>query len=203
MFVTLDGFISGPNGELDWMPGTEGHLDPEVDDYLYNMLDEMDTMLLGARTYDLFVDYWPAKTTKDEIVADKLNAMTKVVFSSRPVAPWGRWDNARRAEGTVREEIDRLRTKPGKDMVIFGGATLAQSLTELRVIDEFRLFVTPIILGKGKPLFRVMDNRIGLTRVNARNFTSGTVLLSYAPEGKAVNTRPGELGALEHTAEGH
>jgi dihydrofolate reductase len=182
MFVTLDGFISGPNGELDWMPGTEGRMDPEVDGYLYTMLDETDTMLLGARTYELFVDYWPTKTTKDEIVADKLNALTKVVFSSAPIAPWGKWNNARRAQGTAREEIDRLRQQSGKDMVMFGGAAAAQSFMQLGLIDEFRLFVTPIILGDGKPLFRRMNDRVALRRAGTKTFDSGTVLLSYAPQ---------------------
>ena len=113
MFVTLDGFISGPNGELDWMPGTPGRLDEEVDRYLFDMLDEMDTMLLGARTYELFVAYWPSKTVQEEIVADKLNAMTKVVFSSAPEVHWGKWGKARLAQGSARDEIDRLRRQPG------------------------------------------------------------------------------------------
>jgi dihydrofolate reductase len=182
MFVTLDGFISGPNGELDWMPGTPGHLDDEVDRHLFNMLDEMDTMLLGARTYELFVDYWPTKTVKDDIVADKLNAMAKVVFSSGSVARWGKWNNARRAERAAREEIGRLRGQPGKDMVLFGGAALAQSFMELGLIDEFRLFVTPVILGGGKPLFRQVKDRIALKRLSTTSFDSGTVLLAYSPQ---------------------
>jgi dihydrofolate reductase len=181
MFVTLDGFISGPNGELDWMPGNEKP-DREVDIYLYDMLDEMDTMLLGAKTYELFVAYWPTATTKEQIVADKLNAMRKVVFSSAPEVRWGTWDNARLATGALGEEISRLKQQSGKDMVMFGGANLAQSSMELGIIDEYRLFVTPIILGGGTPLFRPMKDRFPLKRVNARTFESGTVLLSYVPQ---------------------
>ena len=183
MFVTLDGFISGPNGELDWMPGSEGHPDEDVDRYLYDMLDEFDTMLIGARTYELFVAYWPTTTTKEQIAADKLNTMSKVVFSSsvREVH-WGKWGKAQLAEGGPREEIERLRQQPGKDMVIFGGAALAQSFIDLGLIDEFRLFVTPIILGSGKPLFRPTTDRVALRRVGTKAFNSGAVLLRYAPQ---------------------
>jgi dihydrofolate reductase len=106
---------------------------------------------------------------------------TKVIFSSASEVSWGKWGNARLAQGTVREEIDRLRQQPGKDMVLFGGATLARSFMELGLIDELRLFVTPIILGSGKPLFRPMKDRVALKRVDARTFESGTVLLSYVP----------------------
>ena len=184
MFVTLDGFISGPNGELDWMPGGEEHPDEEVDRYVFDMLGKIDTMLLGARTYELFVAYWPTATTKEQIVADRLNAMSKVVFSSVPEVHWGKWGNARLAAASPREEIGRLRQQPGSDMVIFGGAALAQSFTELGLIDEFRLFVAPIILGSGKPLFRPVANRVALRCVGTKAFGSGTVLLSYVPQGR-------------------
>ena len=181
MFVTLDGYISGPNGELDWMPGNEKP-DEEVDAHLYHMLDEMDTMLLGARTYELFVAYWPTATTREQIVADKLNAMRKVVFSSAREVSWGKWDNARLATNDLGEEIRRLKQEPGTDMVMFGGAALAQSCMERGIIDEFRLFVVPIMLGSGKLLFRPMKNRRLLKPVDVKTFPSGTVLLSYVPQ---------------------
>jgi dihydrofolate reductase len=182
MFVTLDGLISGPKGELDWMPGNQKP-DQEVDSYIYEMMDEMDTMLLGGKTYQLFVDYWPTATTDEELIADKLNAMPKVVFSGVPEVNWGKWDNARLARGTLAEEINGLRQQSGKNMVMFGGASLAQSCMELGLIDVFRLFVTPIILGSGKPLFRSMKNKIDLRLLDTRTFRSGTVLLSYIQHG--------------------
>lgn len=180
MFITLDGFISGPNGELDWMPGSEKP-DREVDLYIYEMMDEMDTMLLGGRTYELFVEYWPTATTDKEIIADKLNAMRKIVFSSAREVSWGKWDDAWLAKGTLAEEIDRLKRQPGKNMVMFGGARLAQSCMDLGLIDEYRLFVTPIILGGGKPLFKDRKHRIQMKRSDTKTFESGVVLLSYTP----------------------
>jgi len=190
MFLTLDGFISGPNGELDWMPGNQKP-DQEVDAYIYDMMDEMDTMLLGANTFEVFEDYWPTASTREEIIADKLNAMPKVVFSKAPEVSWGKWDNARPAKGTLAEEIDRLRHQSGKDMVMFGGAALAQSSMELGLIDEFKLVVSPIILGSGKPLFRRMKDRVDLKLADTRTFKSGAVLLSYVPREPRPASGPG------------
>ncbi len=182
MFVTLDGFISGANGDLGWMPGNQTP-DEEVDSHMYEMLDEMDTTLLGRNTYELFLDYWPTATTQQEIIADKLNAMPKIVFSKAlDKVNWGKWDNARLARGTLAEEISGLKQQPGKDMVIFGGANLAQSCMELGLIDEYRLFVAPIILGSGKPLFKGSNDRISLKLLNTTPFKSGSVLLTYAPK---------------------
>lgn len=184
MFVTLDGFVSGPNGELDWMPGNE-EPDKEVDLYLYEMLDEMDTILLGGKTYKLFVDFWPTATAKEEIIADKLNAMPKIVFSKTlDKVQWGKWRNARLAKGTLAEEIKRLKQETGKDMVMFGGANLAQSCMPLGLIDEYRLFVTPIILGSGKCLFENIKDTTNLKLVKTKTFKSGSVLLDYQPSGK-------------------
>jgi dihydrofolate reductase len=163
------------------MPGNQKP-DEDVDSYIYNMMDQIDTVLLGAKTYELFVDYWPTVTTEKEIIADKLNAMPKVVFSRAREVSWGKWNNARLAKGTLAEEIHRLRQQSGKDMVMFGGAALAQSSMERGLIDEFRLFVTPIILGSGKPLFRPMKDRVALKLLDAKTFKSGTVLLSHVPQ---------------------
>jgi len=181
-FVTLDGFISGPNGELDWMPGNQTP-DEEVDSHIYEMLDDIDTILLGARTYELFVDYWPGATTQQEVIAEKLNAKQKIVFSNAlDDVNWGRWDNARLAKGDLADEISRLKKQSGKDMVIFGGANLAQSSMDLGLIDEWRLIVAPVVLGRGKPLFEGTKERINLNLLKTKTFKSGNVLLSYAPQ---------------------
>ena len=182
MFVTLDGFIAGPSGELDWMPGNQMP-DPEVDAYILDMLDEMDTILLGGATYRVFVDYWPTITTSEEAIADKLNALPKVVFSSSlDSVHWGRWDNARLASGTLIDEINSLQQQRGKDMVMFGGAKLAQSLGKLGLIDEYRLFLSPLILGSGQRLFEETNIRTNLKLASVTAFKSGCVLLVHTPE---------------------
>lgn len=180
MFVTLDGFISGPKGELDWMPGN-GVPDKEVDAYMFKFLDGVDSMVLGRTTYELFIEFWPGATTADDPIADKLNAIPKVVFSSSLASvSWGKWANARLAEGPPEDEMRKLRQSARKDMVIFGGAKLAQSFAKLGLVDEYQLFVVPIVLGGGKRLFENGAERQKLRLFDIRRFESGTALLSYA-----------------------
>jgi dihydrofolate reductase len=181
MFVTLDGFIAGPNSELDWMPGNQTP-DTEVDAYILDMLDEMDTILLGGTTYRLFVEYWPTITTSQEAIADKLNRLPKVVFSrSLDTVRWGRWDNARLASGTLVDEINHLQQQGGKDMVMFGGARLARSLRKLELVDEYRLFLSPLLLWGGQPLFEETNTRTTLELSSVTAFKSGCVLLVHTP----------------------
>lgn len=182
-FITLDGFTSGPNGELDWMPGSKDHPDTEVDSCIFRMLDDVDTILLGSATYELFVEFWPTATTKEEIIADKLNAIPKLVFSrTLDKVGWGKWGNARLAKGTLSDEIIGLKRQPGKNMVMFGSASLARSCMELGLIDDYQLFVAPIILGNGKPLFKGTKDKVDLRLANFKKFESGVVLLSYNPK---------------------
>jgi dihydrofolate reductase len=181
IFVTLDGFVSGPNGELDWMPGN-GVPDKEVDQYVLRFLDSVDTMLLGRATYEVFVDFWPKATTADDLIADKFNAIPKVVFSSSlKSVNWGRWANARLAEGTPQDEMRRLKETARRDIVIFGSAKLVQSFSNLGLVDEYQLFVAPVVLGRGRRLFENIDDRHNLSLVDIKRFESGTALMSYAP----------------------
>ncbi len=182
MFVTLDGFIAGPNGELDWMPGN-AKPNKEVDTHIYRFLDTVDTVLLGHTTYELFVGFWPSATIDEDISADKLNAIPKIVFSSTlEKVEWGKWNNARLVKQEAKEEILKLKNQPGKDMVIFGGANLVQSFTNMGLIDEYQLLVVPIILGGGKPLFRNIRSRVNLRLLETKAFKSGTALLTYSLE---------------------
>lgn len=184
MFVTVDGFIAGPNGELDWMPGN-GTPDTEVDAHMDRLFDTVDTMVLGRATYQLFADFWPTATTTDDPVADKLNSTPKVVFApSLEMVEWGKWNNARLATGSAVDEIQKLKQQPGKDVVIFGGATLVQSFTALGLIDEYQLFLVPVLLGGGKLLFTTFEERVKLRLWKTEMFSSGVVLLTYSLDKK-------------------
>ena len=182
MFVSLDGKIAGPRGDLEWMPGN-GKPDGEVDRAVDALLDDVDTILLGRVTYELFLDFWPGASSADDLVADKLNACSKVVFSrTLATVHWGRWNNARVAGRPLAEEIAHLKRQRGKDMVAFGGARLARALLSEHLVDELLLFVAPILLGGGTPLFEdgATTQELDLQELTA--FASGTVLLRYRPE---------------------
>jgi len=156
-FVTLDGFAAGPNGELDFVTESGASADPTGGPFVEKQLafiESLDTILLGAVTYRGFAEYWPEQTTETQAIADVLNATPKVVFSSTlESAPWGTWEPARLVSGSATEEVRRLKSEPGGDMVLWGSLTLSDSLVRDGLVDEYRLQILPVVLGRGKRLF--------------------------------------------------
>ena len=173
MSVTLDGFMEGPNRELEH---TAEFADPDFDRYAGEMLQSIDAMLLGRRTYEMFAGYWPSATGPD---ADRMNQLPKVVFS-RTLKKVD-WANSRLVNGNVGEAVTRLKQQPGKDLALFGSANLAATLSQLGLIDEYRLLVTPVILGVGTPMFKNIESTFNLQLLKATTWSSGTVALWYRP----------------------
>lgn len=155
-FVALDGFAAGAKGEIDFINDSSDG-DPSggqlVEDQLA-FIGTLDTILLGAETYRMFAAYWPEQTVETQGIADALNATPKVVFSrTLERAPWGAWGEARVVAGPASEEVRRLKAEPGKDLVVWGSLTLAESLERDGLVDEYRLLVCPVVLGHGRRLF--------------------------------------------------
>jgi len=185
--VSVDGFIEGPNGELDWAMEE----DEETWKDIFEMLESVDTCILGRVMYPDYEQYWLAilanptgilplsgKTaTKNEIAyarwADKI---PHVVLSKTldKVA----WKTTRIVRDL--EEIRKMKQQPGKDMYVVGGATLVSSMMNLGLIDELRLMVNPLILGGGKALFKDVKERHALKLVRAKPLKSGKVGLTYS-----------------------
>lgn len=131
-------------------------------------------------TYRGFAEFWPTATTDTEIIADKLNATRKVVFSqSLERAPWGKWDEADVVSNSAVEEISKLKQQPGKDMVMLGSISLAQSLMKDRLIDEYQLRVCPVVLGKGRRLFPDDIATLDMKLLETKTYETGLVLLHY------------------------
>jgi dihydrofolate reductase len=174
--VTLDGFFAGPNGEIDW------HLvGKEFNEYAIDFLDSLDALLFGRVTYEGMASYWASEQAmlEDPIVAHAMNIMPKIVFSRRLEKV--EWSNSRLIKDNLPEEITKLKGQPGKDMAIFGSADLAVTLLQNNLIDEFRVFINPILLGEGKPLFKGLQGRRHVKLVDSKVFPSGLVLLIYQP----------------------
>ena len=171
MNVTLDGFMEGPNRELN---DTAEFADQDFERYASDMLKSIGGMLLGRVTYQLFADYWPSATGPD---ADRMNELPKIVFSR--TLDNLQWKNSRLVKENAGEEVMRLKQQPGQDLAIFGSADLASSLMRLGLIDEYRILVTPVILGKGKPMFKPTADRIALKLNHATKWSSGMVALYY------------------------
>lgn len=182
-WVSIDGFAAGPNGETDFLASP--FLNEGSDEDILRFMDGIDTILLGAVTYRLFVDFWPTATTDTEIIADKLNATPKLVFSrTLQQAPWGKWKDAGIVKNSAIEEVAKLKQQPGKDMVLWGSISLAQSLTKEGLIDEYELRVCPIVLGKGRRLFSGETAGLDMKLVETKAYKAGLVLLRYQPDRK-------------------
>lgn len=174
--VTLDGFFEGPNGEIDWHK-----VDEEFNQFAIDQLNSVDVLLFGRVTYELMASYWPtpAATADDPIVAEKMNTMSKIVFSR--TLEKAEWQNTRLAKENVVEEITRLKQQPGQDLIIFGSADLTATFIQHGLIDEYRIMVNPVVLGNGKPLFKGIKDKFNLKLLKTKTFSSGNVLLYYQP----------------------
>jgi dihydrofolate reductase len=175
MTVSLDGFIAGPGGEIDWSPPDE-----ERHRFHNEQTRELGAHLCGRRLYEEMV-YWetadqdPSATEIVREFASIWQDLPKIVFSTTLERVEGK---ARLATDSLAEEVAKLKAEPGKDLAV-GGAGLAASAIELGLVDEYRLFVSPVILGAGTPYFPPLDERIDLELVETRTFGSRVVYVRY------------------------
>jgi dihydrofolate reductase len=177
MSVSLDGFIEGPNREIDWHQVNE-----EVADYFNDVLRPMGAFLDGRVTHALMTAYWPtadqtsgANRTTVEF-ARIWRDMPKIVYSrTLEHADW----NTTVVREVVADEVTALKAQPGGDLVL-GGADLGATFRELDLIDEYHICVHPVLIGRGTPLFRPSDTWASLRLTETRAFSNGVVLLRYA-----------------------
>lgn len=175
--VSLDGYFEGPNRMIDWH-----NVDGEFNDFAIEQLDSAGGLIFGRITYELMAGYWPTKEaiTDDPVVASKMNSLPKIVFSKTLAK--ADWNNTRLVKSDVNNEIRRLKEEPGKELYIFGSSGLCVTLIQNKFIDEFRVIVNPVVLGKGKPLFAGLKEYHKLKLIKTKTFKSGNVLLCYEPE---------------------
>jgi dihydrofolate reductase len=174
--VSLDGFIAGPNGEIDWFRAD----DKEFTQYAVDLVTVVGTILFGRVTYQMMASYWPTATEEEPRITAAMNDLPKIVFST--TLDKLDWKNSRLVKANMGEEVSRLKQQPGKDMVIFGSGSLVSGLTRLGLIDEYRIVVNPVVLGSGIPLFKDIENRLSLKLLTTRTFDSGVVVLYYRPD---------------------
>ena len=169
--VTLDGFIEGPNGEIDWCI-----MDEEMG--FDNFLSGIDTLFYGRKSYDLWGNFQPGNDASpaEKNLWQAVHSKQKVVFSHTqrpdPAATWISTD--------IANQVQQIKKQPGKDIWLYGGASLITTFISLNLIDSYRLSVHPIILGQGKPLFSNLHDRVALTLDEVKSFRSGVTLLRYS-----------------------
>ncbi|WP_068776048.1 dihydrofolate reductase family protein [Paenibacillus sp. FJAT-26967] len=174
--VSLDGFIEGKNGELDWCI-----MDSEMG--FINFLNQIDAILYGRKSYDLWGQFTPGTEQNDteKEIWGLVHSKEKYVFSRTQK---GTDNQVIFINDNILEEINILKNKPGKDIWLYGGASLITTFINLGLVDEFRLSVHPVVLGEGKPLFVDIKQRLNLKIVSTRTFSLGVVQLIYHLDGK-------------------
>ncbi len=179
VFVTLDGYMVGPNEDISWVMD---NFNGQMAKYAGDLMDSMDTILLGRVTYEIMAKAWPTQTEATAPGADKMNNTPKIVFSrTLEKADWGTWNNARVVRHNAADEVAKLKRLPGKDIVIYGSANLVQGFTHMGLIDEYQLLVHPIVLGAGKPLWAGVTPPIHLRLLRTEAFSNGVTVLYYEP----------------------
>jgi dihydrofolate reductase len=183
MHISLDGFVAGPNGELNW-----AKVDEEIFDHVGKRISEGDTALYGRVTYQLMESYWPTAAdkptaSKHDIEHSKWYSKAHKVVLSKTMNP----DSYRETNTTIisdnlSDRINEIKQSGDKDILLFGSPTAAHSLIQLKLIDGYWLFVNPIILGQGIPLFADIKDKIKLKLLTTRQFTCGVTELNYTVE---------------------
>jgi len=178
MHTSLDGFVAGPNGEMNWIK-----LDEDLFDFVATMTAKADTALYGRVTYDMMQSYWPKAgeqpnaSKHDKEHSAWYNKVSKVVLSTT-MNQTG-LTNTKVISGQLTDNINKIKKQEGKNILIFGSPAASNSLLGLGLIDEFWLFVNPIILGLGKPLFTDINESIKLKLAESKTFPCGVIALHY------------------------
>jgi dihydrofolate reductase len=174
--MSIDGCIAGPNNEMDWLIRDIKNLK-----YIHGIAESVDTIILGRKMTNEFISYWTDVMNKPDdpmyAFAKKMIEIPKVVFTK--TLNKSKWINTELAKGDLKDEITKLKTQNGKDILVYGGASLDSSLIKENLIDEFYLFVNPIVMGNGKNIFKDIKEIQKLSLIESKMFDSSIVLLHY------------------------
>ncbi len=173
--VTLDGYFTGPNGDLSWAHKQ----DPEWDEFVAGNAKGGGTLLFGRVTYEMMVAFWPtpAATKAFPTVADGMNKSQKVVFSR--TLDQVSWKNTRLVKDGLPAEVRRMKSESGNGMTILGSGKIVAQLASEGLIDEYQLVINPIALGKGRTMFEGVKAPVNMKRISTREFKNGNVLAVY------------------------
>jgi dihydrofolate reductase len=177
--ISLDGYFTDANSDMSW---AHKNADEEWNKFTSENASGGGVLLFGRKTYDLMASFWPTKQAYDMMpeVAEGMNNLPKVVFSR--TMDKAEWNNTKLVKDNIVEEVSRMKSESGDDMIIMGSGTIVSQLTQARLIDEYQLTVHPLVLGSGRTLFEGIKQQLPLKRVNSRTFGNGNVLLTYVPE---------------------
>ncbi len=184
--VSLDGFMAGPNGEMDWMTW---NWDNELKNYTWKITENVDCIVMGKSFAAGFIPHWEA-VTKDpknpEYEFGKIMTDVQKVVFSKKVAPSSeelkQWPNTIYSEKSLADGISELKQQNGEDIIAYGGSAFVSSLIKEHLIDEYQLFINPTAIGKGMPLFNQLLEKLPLKLDEVKKFDCGIVVLKYLKE---------------------
>ncbi len=180
MQITIDGFVAGSNGEMDWMVFD---WDDDMKNYVDEITKPVDCIILGRKLAQGFIPSWTSRIADPETAdafAHKMVNTPKIVFSK--TLENAEWKNTKLAKGDSVQEITQLKKQPGEDIIVYGGGSFVSSLIMEGLIDEYNLFINPVALGKGMTIFNDLEDKLNLTLVKSKLFDCGIVLLCYEPK---------------------
>lgn len=176
--MSIDGFVSGPNGELEWMTW---NWDDKLKNFVTGLNEPVDTILLGKNMTDGFIEHWKkVKENKDNPehwAGVKFTDTPKVVFTK--TLSESKWENTTLAKGELKDEVNRLKSQPGSSLMVYGGAGFVSSLIKEDLIDDYYLFINPTALGNGKRIFDDITGNMQLKLVDSLKFDCGIVVNHY------------------------
>ena len=181
MHISLDGFVAGPGGEMNWIKINE-----EIFDHVGKRISKGDTSLYGRVTFQMMENYWPTaadkpNATKHDIEHSKWYDKVKKIVLSKTLKDED-FTNTEIISDNLSERINEIRKTDGEDILLFGSPTATHSLIQLNLIDGYWLFVNPIILGQGIPLFKDIKDKIKLNLLSTHQFKCGVTELNYVVE---------------------
>jgi dihydrofolate reductase len=176
--MTVDGFIAGPNGEMDWV---NPNWDDDLNQYVGGLMATVDLIVLGRVLAQGFIPYWASVATdaeNPEQASGKLFTETpKIVFTK--TLDSAEWQSTALAKGALVDEVTQLKAQDGQDIIAYGGATFVSALIKNRLVDELNLFVNPVAIGSGMPIFAELESNLALQLVESKGFECGIVVLKY------------------------
>jgi dihydrofolate reductase len=178
--MTVDGYIAGLNGEMDWMTLD---WDNELNRYVSEITEPVDTIVLGRILAEGFIPYWASVAANPDdpefTAGHKFTDTPKVVFTK--TLDKSIWDNTVLAKDDLVDEITRLKKRKGKDIIAYGGASFVSALIKHGLVDEYHLLINPTAIGKGMPIFQELENQQNLRLIKSISFDCGIVALNYTP----------------------
>jgi dihydrofolate reductase len=176
--ISVNGYIAGSKGEMDWL---EWNWDEDIKNYVNNLHEPVDTIVLGRKLAEGFIPHWQSFSENPETADDFSRKMVnthKVVFTNT-IEDKEDWKNTVFTSNDVTEEINKLKAEEGGDIIVYGGGEFVSSLIEQALIDDFYLFVNPVAISKGMPIFEKLSTPQKLMLVEAKPFACGIVVLHY------------------------